>query len=405
MNDQRHDISLAGVIRLTSPLHVTAFTTGGKGARPLGAPVETMTMGLARWYFVPRRGAATETAPKAAETPTTLEFIDDAAEPDAPDDAQGYYRQVRIPFVPGNSIRGRLRRSAADLLERRAIESGAQYSPALFRLSRVGSTSAAGAKDAYDLDVHQQVYDNVFLGIFGAETDYRSRLVTSDLVPVTQDTVDLKMVPESAVADRANMPPPMSGRRALIDTTTMAKRDDFKRLDDPMAPEVIRDYRNQYDEWTQSFLRARSDSAAKKMDFDNIFSFEVVPAGTRLYFNINAQSLLPSQIGFLLLAIEDMAHTRPLGGMGRQGFGRWFADALSLTVDGAPTPGAIALGSDQATQWNDRAEVFVTAAKKALQDLDIGEMDDLARRFETAAVDAKSKRDAAKPVKKAKTSA
>lgn len=375
--EKRINLEVRGVISLTSELHVSAFGD---------------------WTPVEAQGRADNTVPTAKKKiakfkiKRQIEADDDSSFVEQAPTA----KPTLIAYVAGNSVRGRLRRIAADKIKQALIEKDQGLKPNAYYLINCGSTSTQGAKGAYSVLRHKQVRDDLFLGIFGAETDYMSRLITPDIIPVLKETLELGMVP----AEFESFVMPIEPYQ-MYNVFTLTKKDDFIAQRDAMAPDVVIDYENAYHELAKDRLQnvaaRKEDAAVKKTDFENIISFEAVMAGTAMYFTVGARNIRPDQAGLLISSIGELTHTRPLGGNARYGLGR-FTGSLDLIVDGERLANEIVITTG-GTSYGEYAAAYIDACSATLDGYSneiLQEFADESDRLRLSAAESKQKKPAPK---------
>lgn len=303
-----------------------------------------------------------------------------------------------VPMFPGNDLRGRLRRVAAGIVLDH-ITASSKVSVTLYQGLMGGAVTT---KLESDLTIEEAVRarDNVYMGLFGGATRVLpSRYTANDLIPVLQDTVDLKIVPLEFVGDEGvpkgpiakDTVGPLTGFH-LVDTRTSFKLDDVADATRPDELEkYVEDAINKVAQLQgQSLAQAatrkadkaaaktgdiRSDQISKKQTLSNMFTVESVAAGTKMYclFDI-ANDATDAHVGLLLLALEGLVRQQALGGYIRCGFGRYTAD-LTLTRNDQTfqvfTQGANAANARLSDEVR---ETFVKAALRALEKLTATEM-------------------------------
>lgn len=277
-------------------------------------------------------------------------------------------RTVNVPFITGNSIRGRLRRCAADLVEESLISRGETLNKPAYYLLRVGSSSTASAKGNYDLERHRFVVNDPFLGLFGAETDFSSRLVTNDLLPILEETLMARMVPDEY---RSHINPCAPWQlKAVVE---FSRKDDFIAGRDDLAPFVVDDYDRTYSDSMKQLVSGKAarkeDPKAKKTDFDNIMACQVIVPGTKFLYRNAGRKVTDVQAGMLLLALERMARERPLGGCTRFGYGEW-TGKLDLVIDDEVHRDQIIVSDNRLVRFGAVAEKLAAAARAAIESYD-----------------------------------
>lgn len=332
MDEHRHNIRIDGVLNVVAGIHVAAFGSSYQG----GNHTDQMTKSIAVFTTNEETGAV---------------------------------RPARVPYVPANSIRGRIRRAIASRAKRALAEKGVRIGKGEYYLMTMGSASRAGAKGDFRVDDYDAVYSDPILGIFGAETNYPSRLTTADMVPVTEETIEACAIPE--VFHAALMP--VSGWQ-LIDKVTLTAKDDFTDQRDPEAPAVIEDYEQAYVDTAQAYAESRSkrksgEADAVKQDMSNIMSFSIIMAGTKLYCSITGRDLTEAQCGLLVQGIADALINQGLGGNTRYGYGK-VDGMLQVSLDGGEREDAVAIDATGQAVMSETIKPLVAAGDKAIADYD-----------------------------------
>lgn len=363
-------LSIQGTLKLTSPLHVSAFESswrlnderrasqGDNGGKPLTR--------MARQTFVDHEHATCE-----------------------------------VPFVGANGFRGRLRRLAA----RRVQSAIGPVSLDTYHGLSCGAVSGRPAKDAITISSSARAKANIYVGLFGGSPAlYPSRYRAFDAVPVTETTIKLNMVP-----DRYSDIAPV---RRFGQTARPARPDellfflDFNRIDDalrfrdPDAPLLIKDYAEALADWmskvsdNRQAVAASKDAAAanrekkgkdraavekvSKNSIDAMSAIEALAPGAHLFFRIDLDSDLDdAQVGLMMLSVLDLVKQNRLGGWGRNGLGTFVAD-LGVYEDGQHLDPLLE-GEGANAHLHPAHETFETAADDALRVLKAGDFDDFFR--------------------------
>lgn len=298
----RINLTLEGVLNARSEIHVTAFNQGNTHV------TNTMTRPIAATWS------------KSDESQIL---------------------NTKMPFVPGNSLRGRIRRMAADQIKAALIDGDHQISRGAYYLATVGSTASAGSVGDYNAGIHDRVYADPFLGIFGAETMYPSRLITADMIPIGYETKELDMVP-SVYAEQAGAKGELQLYRYLSNDRFMTRRDDFQNLSDQRAPSVVSDYVETLEAYNHKVRKADKsrkqakagevETAEKKADMSNMMALETIISGTPFYWNARLNNVTRAQAGLLLHGVADAFDQLGVGSMARLGLGR-VGGVLDVKID------------------------------------------------------------------------
>ena len=241
-----------------------------------------------------------------------------------------------VPYITSNSVRGLIRRAAADLLLEKLAQSKGQIHRNLY-LSIVRGSYARTGVDAGGASYEKQLaaFSHVFAGLFGGGAYmYRSPWrIERDLLPVLE-------------AYKGNFPFEVQARALnatpwqIITKTVLAPRDDFAQLPS-MARQVVGDLQNSYNEHmgtkieqsTASKVAKEAGEKTKKDDLNNFAETECIIPGVPLYLGMTATNVTPAQAGLLLLGLNRWVNRNALGGGSARGRGA-FIPNLSLSIDG-----------------------------------------------------------------------
>jgi CRISPR type IV-associated protein Csf2 len=261
----------------------------------------------------------------------------------------------RIPYFPGNDLRGRLRRKAASLVLDH-ITATAKVKVDLYAALMGGAINASPESDL-SLEEALRARDNVYMGLFGGGTRLlRSRYCANDLIPIVQDTIDAGIVPslfgeawipQGSVRSIAG---PLTGYH-LLEKRTSFRIDDVTRA---MNPDELNRYiedsvqavaqkqgtillgriARKADKVSAKAGDIKTSAIVKKADLGNMFAVESIIRGTPLHCLIDLQNdVSDAHVGMLLLAMQALVREQALGGWIRAGYGRFSAN-LTLTRNG-----------------------------------------------------------------------
>lgn len=312
-----------GIIKLTSPLHVTSQQD----------------------YFMDKNGYFSFTKGEGATRVTrTISFsvINNEGE------------LVRdIPMLPANGLRGRLRRHATKIVLNALRKNNQHVTIDAFH----GMTSGAvtGVPDKSTTLISRLLSDrsHLFLGLFGGGPRISAGgYIVSDLIPATELTSAIGMVPDSV-----NFQPPYVelgkemgqrwlnslGKHGLGNISNFIRIDDIKK---PLSIETmsgIADFEKTSQDWLKEIITAdkvdanvegADESKRNPKAISNMMTVEAVMPGTPMYFNLEGAGYLsPAQTGLMLLAVESMVAENAFGGWIRNGFGKYNASELTITTE------------------------------------------------------------------------
>lgn len=304
-------------------------------------------------------------------------------------------RRREVPFITANSVRGVLRRMAAD----RVMDAlDAPISRQLFHCLTRGTASPTGIGLTPTVDGLVEGRRNVFAGLFGGGGYMlHSRYTIGPLLPAVSWTSHLL---HPAVRDRAIDIDQLTyryddGNVRDVPLTTriiLTGRDD---LMDGKGQDRVEDYQSTLEQWL-SHVEAGRDAKAKKKaaqkeakaggapidpeaakgkstGLQALAFIEAMLPGTPLQFWMRLKpSASDAQVGLALMAVRDWANRNEIGGASARGYGRFEAQ-LALYDDATEVGPTIFRLSDHATsyEFSDDVAHYIEAAEKALSELTV----------------------------------
>lgn len=248
----------------------------------------------------------------------------------------GHEGNVKVPFFPGNDLRGRLRRKATDIITSRSTE---KVSLSLYHAMSCGAVTGSPSKDKKGVEYAPidsiatlaEAKSNVFAGLFGGgfnmvSSGYR----VSDMVPAIGLIDEIGMLPEGFSGDVLQKEP-----YELIEEFMFNRWDDLgkspgKLMEACDADEVI-DWQSLIVDQESVGKDGKTDKSRNALKLSNFQFFKAVIPGTPLAFQMDLKSeLSDAQIGLMLLSLKDLANEQALGAASRKGFGRFNAFDLKF---------------------------------------------------------------------------
>lgn len=301
-------------------------------------------------------------------------------------------RRRHIPFITANSVRGLLRRAAAE----QVLDTlNKPVSRALFSILNRG---AAGRSDiGADPSVNAMIEGsrNVFAGMFGGGPYMiHSRFSIGPLIPVISWT-------------QHYLHPALRSSAVPIDNLTYKREGEV--IDAPLTTDIIltgkddllmgrgqnhvENYQQSLQNWIEHVQGGRDAKAAakaakkdgankkseeapaavKSSDLQGFNFVEAMLPGTPLQFWLRTkEQTTPAQLGLLLIAVREWANANVVGGMSARGFGRFEAQ-LALYHGDTEVCSSIFRPGDHATAYrlSPETDQFVQAAEAELKALTI----------------------------------
>ena len=237
----------------------------------------------------------------------------------------------QVPYIPGNSFRGRIRRKLAQFIMDRWIEQGHAIPVELYVGLNAGAASASNEAANINAKILKAAQDNPYMGLMGGgKYLVRSGIQAGFGFPVCRETVGAGLVDvdEEAIPvimkDGEYIP---ASARDLIGRYQSIRKDDLMSMTDPDRARVVIDGGDEaIIEYQASVLEGRKnrkETGGTKEDVSNMMTYEAIVPGAQLQAEIN---LLPHMteihLGALVVALEALAADGRLGGKTASGFGR-----------------------------------------------------------------------------------
>jgi len=283
---------------------------------------------------------------------------------------------MRIPVIPANGWRGRLRRAAANVIEDHILGNDGRLNFETYQSMHSGAINGSPDGVPVRLNEATSIRNHCFLGLFGGG----SRMVPSNYkvsngYPILSHLLDTGVVPQSA-GDSAMTVSMNEVWRTLFDYVPLARVDDIMQMRD-------QDLDSKLDkaELQQKMLEELGKRAEKKarkgvegqgepedrgpLSLQFLSYSEVVTTGTRFWqkFTLDATE---AQIGLFLLALNRVIRV-PMGGKSTIGNGE-YACKLNARLDGENI-GEVISSANGLDFENERIKGFVAAAEKEIGDM------------------------------------
>lgn len=272
-----------------------------------------------------------------------------------------------VPMIQANSVRGLLRRCAADVMYAELEKARETISRGVFNSVSRGAASRTGLQSGgATFQQHIKARDHQFVGLFGGGgfMFHSSFRLERDLVPAIE-----AFAPLFCSRLRA-MSVPLAVKD-LYDSRVLFPRDEFAQLPE-VATRVVDDVATSYAEHmtnkeSQSAAK-KSGEADKKDDLNNIANVQGIAAGVPLAFGLSTQDIHPYQAGILLRAVLAWANENSLGGGASRGWGS-FIPQIALMVDGKEVVSNIFTGDAPDLQFvkTDEIDQMLAACDESLQ--------------------------------------
>jgi hypothetical protein len=292
---------ITGSLTTLSPLHIAGFDeaqpqlAGGfwqAGETGRGAKV-TAVQRLPIVRAQPDDTLAPDALVSAVADETDAALVDGSAETPAARIPWTEQTRVDIPVIHATTLRGALRRAAADVVKDALIARGETLSLPAYQALQSGAPNATGnAREGVDVALTYEAGAHPFVGIFGGGAHlFRSHLVVTTAVPPLDHPVVQAMLPpgtglvplRTKQGDGREYP---MAPRDLVKRQWFVRRDDALALDDPRATALLEDFDGDVTRY------AAAIAAGTQRDLRLIAAVEVVVPGVP--FGWGAELLEPT---------------------------------------------------------------------------------------------------------------
>lgn len=276
-------------------------------------------------------------------------------------------RNLRLPYVTGNSVRGRLRRLASaqvfESLAERSLRIDRKHFLSIVR-GAYGRSDIAGGSTYRG---QAAAATDVFAGLFGGGTMMlESKFSVSNLMPLLAGTARY-LNPAHPNLDGDLLQPPFLN---LMFETLMTARNDLSKLPEFDVLE------NAEESWDQHQAENISDRVSNlegeetvhgKKDLRNFLKRNVMAAGVPLGFQIRVRNVTAAQAGLLLMSVQQWVYLNELGGQSSRGYGTFNAKLwVNPVIDGRMDP-TIDLGEirSDGNNFDQKEDEWATGCIKA----------------------------------------
>lgn len=249
-----------------------------------------------------------------------------AASAEAADEREGH-----TPYLPGNSLRGALRRCAGEIMFDIFGKRGEKVGLDLWHVIMCGAASPSPEGSA-NITETVKAGKHPFVSVFGGGPKMVwSRLSMGNCFPITPLTLGANLVP-ARFTDLA------TGNATTAVTTTTTVDDIMRgfRCD----PTIIKDAETEIAKWLalldESRRKKDADEEGKKKSLAGIRCKEIIVPGVKLHgdHRLDTSFAGPSALGLFILALARLANNQRIGGGARDGHGRFILNATACNCVG-----------------------------------------------------------------------
>jgi len=238
-----------------------------------------------------------------------------------------------LPTIPANTLGGKLRRNAAQLIAESLLARGARLSADAWNTLCAGTARAEMRRSAATTSMVLDAKKDPYLAVFGG-TGYA---FTADLTvhegwPVTETTLKLlRSPPQSAM-------PQSDGKLTMV--LPLLKKDDvydMRNIDmleqlvgaDNVAAYVASIQQGRVEKKARQSSEAEG-AESKKTELTTVATIEAIKPGVPFALRFDLRSRGPAHIGLLLLCLQRLANDAQIGGKAAKGFGRFAVTSARL---------------------------------------------------------------------------
>ena len=231
---------------------------------------------------------------------------------------------LRLPFVTGNSVRGRLRRLASAKVFESLHDRGQKIDRRHFLSIVRGAYGRADIAGGSTYRAQLAAAENVFAGLFGGGTMMlESKFSVSNLVPLLKGNARYLSPLHSKLDGEA-----LDDAKNITFDALMTARNDLSKL-----PEfdVINNAEESFDQHQSDNISDRGTSVAGeeislgKNDLRNFVQRRVMSPNVPLGFQIRVRNVTPAQAGLMIMAVQQWVYANEIGGQGSRGYGTFHA--------------------------------------------------------------------------------
>lgn len=360
---------IEGVLKTVTPLHITSATSEARYTPSTGR----ISIGTEK---LPGSFPLSLTQNLRVLFPQT-QTQDDALSDSSEDTAQEWTQQETYPIISSSTIRGMLRRGAAQIVEDHLInELGRRPSYEMYQGMNTGAVSDKPDGVPPTTTEIRTARNHVFYGLFGGGPRMlRGSLVVNNALPVIDKLIDADIIPplysESALKNVY--------ARALTDVKQVLRKDAFigSAGEAERASGVVENFDDVYSQKHLEIVeraigKAKSKESGEEAQLERsgtkAMAFrQDVTVGVPFLFSVAIKGN-ESQVGMILGALEKMLD-KGIGGKASSGFGQLTGTLTVHTRQQTERVPVMTVRSGM-VDFLDGAEPYLSAMGEAVTELD-----------------------------------
>lgn len=261
--------------------------------------------------------------------------------------------RIEVPFVPGNSIVGRMRRAAATMIAKSLRAREQQITRTTYRGISCGAADPKPEMNGLQVDEFERYLKDPHIGLFGGgKRLYEGGFKMFDLLPVTMATIEAGMVPAEYAEHMAMLSSGEDGRPAsrVTGIDVLHRRDDLLDGASEEVISTISDYEGLFGDMKQEAARkvqaaakragvklGEEEKAADRVSMSQQSAREYIVPGVAMHFKAALKKrVTKEQLGMWVLSLQEVFNTNEFGGVSHLGYGELnLADAaVNLVLHG-----------------------------------------------------------------------
>lgn len=311
--------TIAVDIVLTAPMHISAleqgrYTPADRRVHRYGTPPGSLPCTLTRGMEIEKQKTIT--------------------------DGEGEQIDLMTEFVhtiPANTLGGRMRRKAAELIVESLLQREQRLSVEAFNTLSAGTSRSEMNRSAVSPEQVKKAKEDPYLAVFGG-TGYA---FTADLTvhegwPLMKSTEKFLAAPPNSDDVRQD------GKLTVV--LPILKKDDvmdmrrIEQLEQVIGHEAVAIYVKSIQDGRAAKndrIEAGDESNSKKTELTTVATVEAVRPGVRFALRFDLRSRGPAHLGLALLCVKRLCDEGQIGGKANRGFGRFMVESARLYGHGA----------------------------------------------------------------------
>lgn len=251
------------------------------------------------------------------------------------------YGSVQVPVIMANNIMGRLRRHAAAEVLAVIKDKGERIKTRTYSALMCGAASGSPANEDPTFEEYRTARAHAYLGLFGGGPKlFRRHVHCFNAVPYTSGSRPMFERCKHPFFDEIVHGVKSNNEWNLTRAAIQNRNDDLQEhVNVALASETIEDFLKQANERQVAILenkskRKENSETTERVSTRSYTTFQFVIPGVVFPVCWEFKDVSDAQLGLFLQALDTFAHKEELGGLGRNGFGRFtLTDVVMTDID------------------------------------------------------------------------